>query len=745
MSLSRLNILLLSLATLAGFAPRQCQASPCQAEFVSNGRIYPLISLLKDKETWVNLRQVADFLDIRSKVNGDSMRFTLSAGELVLRRGSYQAQCPNTAFPALEKAPVKDGPYLWLPATDLPNLFDVSVQADPSGNCWKIQPQAAVKGLESHSVPLTTEGRRAMLLAEREAAAEDPDLGVEDLYPKAFELDGNWSTQASSDTSGLGQADQAQFFASGHAGDLPLELYASPVFSGGRTALQDGRATFGGVSSRLRLGDTQEYMDGFRSVLESRRGVEWSSSSEGNLWLAHYSPASIQLGDRAQHGLEGAKLTRSFGGQTTLSATFDHLDYPGSVIVPAGSNDGTLGFSFGLPAKATLSGAVAESFAPGIENGQAFRAELDSSGTVRMRAFFEKASDTFLSLGNSRLYAGSESGEIHSVLRLGRWQPYLDVWRRFRDNDLAGQSGLHSVGTAGLRVGIPNGWQLDFGGTEEANQGQLGRSEQDCSASWSGESGSSISSRLSLSEYAAGGQLAGWAQISLPLSDDLSALWSTSPALRAGPSGGVTGGSWSNSLQLRFTSWDGLWGLDFSSDHSFDSQDPSAQTASGAAGCFLHWQSWSLQPQVRYQQIALGQPQTRSDFGFSVRLDNQFSWRAAPIKAGIYGVVFEDLNGNGVRDPGEPVVGLVDLLLDGETSVTADSQGRFAFDGLLPVLHHLEVDWDSVPPEFERLPHPIPTVDLSRRHLLQVDVPLRRKQNMALSGGEAGMGSDQGN
>jgi hypothetical protein len=95
-------------------------------------------------------------------------------------------------------------------------------------------------------------------------------------------------------------------------------------------------------------------------------------------------------------------------------------------------------------------------------------------------------------------------------------------------------------------------------------------------------------------------------------------------------------------------------------------------------------------------------------------------------RAGVSGLVFLDENGNGIRDPGEPGVPGVRVLVEGRAVVT-DAEGRYTADHLLPwEATRISVHEPSIPnptwlPGFGSL-----DVPLSPSSFRRVDLPLVR-------------------
>jgi hypothetical protein len=90
-----------------------------------------------------------------------------------------------------------------------------------------------------------------------------------------------------------------------------------------------------------------------------------------------------------------------------------------------------------------------------------------------------------------------------------------------------------------------------------------------------------------------------------------------------------------------------------------------------------------------------------------VRLSRAFRWGRVPSGGSgpeesrpygaVQGFVFQDSNGNGLRDPGEaPTVGISVRLDDGQTA-KSDSAGRFVFPNVIEGDHRIQIDLDVLP------------------------------------------------
>ena len=107
------------------------------------------------------------------------------------------------------------------------------------------------------------------------------------------------------------------------------------------------------------------------------------------------------------------------------------------------------------------------------------------------------------------------------------------------------------------------------------------------------------------------------------------------------------------------------------------------------------WASgWSLATAVKqrfYSSAYLTSP-FRS-LQWDLKIEKQFSRIRDAVAFGIVrGRVFEDNNGNGRRDPGEPGIAKVAVLLDGVKQTLTDDDGSYHIGGIAPGRHTLTVD-----------------------------------------------------
>jgi hypothetical protein len=117
-----------------------------------------------------------------------------------------------------------------------------------------------------------------------------------------------------------------------------------------------------------------------------------------------------------------------------------------------------------------------------------------------------------------------------------------------------------------------------------------------------------------------------------------------------------------------------------------------------------------------------------------VRLSRGFRWGRAPAGGlgpmenrpygAVQGFVFQDSNGNGVRDPGEaPGSGISVRLDDGQTA-KSDASGRFVFPNVIEGDHRVQIDVDVLPSVFNPPAQTTVTVHVDRFAPGQHDFPL---------------------
>lgn len=123
-----------------------------------------------------------------------------------------------------------------------------------------------------------------------------------------------------------------------------------------------------------------------------------------------------------------------------------------------------------------------------------------------------------------------------------------------------------------------------------------------------------------------------------------------------------------------------------------------------------------------------------------VRLSKTFTWGQglnpmayagapgslpSPVPFGIVrGIAFADLNGNGVRDPGEPGVPGVTLRLDGGVDVVTDDDGSYRYSNVLEGTHEIALVLDRLPAAYDAPVRVQARIDVRRLEAGTFDFPL---------------------
>jgi peptidoglycan-associated lipoprotein len=127
-----------------------------------------------------------------------------------------------------------------------------------------------------------------------------------------------------------------------------------------------------------------------------------------------------------------------------------------------------------------------------------------------------------------------------------------------------------------------------------------------------------------------------------------------------------------------------------------------------------------------------------SNLQASLTFIKRFGWGAQPSYRGgqlgtsgqlvetgeIEGFVYQDLNRNGQKDPGEPgVAGMTVLLEDGSTT-RSDPQGRYRFPSATAGIHQVRFSERELPASFNLLAQPLQRVEVGLRQTVAVHFPL---------------------
>ncbi|MCM8756803.1 MAG: MSCRAMM family adhesin SdrC, partial [Candidatus Omnitrophica bacterium] len=96
-------------------------------------------------------------------------------------------------------------------------------------------------------------------------------------------------------------------------------------------------------------------------------------------------------------------------------------------------------------------------------------------------------------------------------------------------------------------------------------------------------------------------------------------------------------------------------------------------------------------------------------------------------KSGIYGVVFYDMNGNGIPDLGDTFISRAKIILDNKNTTLTDFEGSYFFRNVEAGKHTIILDVNSLPIEY------LPSIKIRNEIELQegttyiFHIPLRKK------------------
>jgi len=138
-----------------------------------------------------------------------------------------------------------------------------------------------------------------------------------------------------------------------------------------------------------------------------------------------------------------------------------------------------------------------------------------------------------------------------------------------------------------------------------------------------------------------------------------------------------------------------------SSTHSFLAGEDSVEIQGGLS--YKPWTDWELFVDGRYRKVwpeTEGESiYTEGEFLTGARLvfDTGLSWE--PV-GDIYGVVFKDVDGDGLQEDGEPGIEGVKVFLGKDKFELTDDEGKFTFFGTRAKAVYLTVDLSSAPSGF---------------------------------------------
>jgi len=153
--------------------------------------------------------------------------------------------------------------------------------------------------------------------------------------------------------------------------------------------------------------------------------------------------------------------------------------------------------------------------------------------------------------------------------------------------------------------------------------------------------------------------------------------------------------------------------------------DPGEDVLSGALGMsaeLLPGTSLNLEYEVnRYDVDAESGPPR--DWSLFVLLRHAFGFSTPPNFGAVEGLVFEDRDGNGRVDAGEPPVAQAAVRLGAERQRVTDATGRFTFGRLAPGTHEILLDLGGLDPTL-MLAEPVQQVRVRKRRTTTIHFPL---------------------
>ena len=124
----------------------------------------------------------------------------------------------------------------------------------------------------------------------------------------------------------------------------------------------------------------------------------------------------------------------------------------------------------------------------------------------------------------------------------------------------------------------------------------------------------------------------------------------------------------------------------------------------------------------------------RDEHRLYLRLSQRFGWGERPVTAKpvvsgqpppgygtILGVAFDDRNGNGIQDKGEPLLSGIRLKLEDGSLATTDEEGKFSFLNVEMGEHTVALDTKKVPIEYDFVGEPKRVLEVKRRGTSQTD------------------------
>lgn len=184
-----------------------------------------------------------------------------------------------------------------------------------------------------------------------------------------------------------------------------------------------------------------------------------------------------------------------------------------------------------------------------------------------------------------------------------------------------------------------------------------------------------------------------------------------------------------------------FFGTDFYGELSYSNYSYEYYTSSGTRRLelFLGLSKqlpWRMKLRLDFRAswpIASTQPAT---YWITIKIDRRFNWGEAPTFQGrayghvltgagrVEGLIFSDLNLNGVFDSGEKVFPEVSVQLEDGSAVGTDKGGKFVFSRVPEGLHTISLDVRNVPADFYLLSPEKQTVVVEKRKTSKLDFVL---------------------
>lgn len=172
-----------------------------------------------------------------------------------------------------------------------------------------------------------------------------------------------------------------------------------------------------------------------------------------------------------------------------------------------------------------------------------------------------------------------------------------------------------------------------------------------------------------------------------------------------------------------------------------DTAGTRTDTVSAGTGATLTLpRGYLLAGDIRYAEsdLAAQTASQSSNLQASLTLIKRFGWGAQPAYRGgqlgaagmlaetgvIEGFVYQDLNRNGTKDPDEPGVAGMTVLLEDASTTRSDQQGRYRFSSATAGIHQVRFNERELPASFNLLAQPLHRVEVGLRQTVAVNFPL---------------------